>query len=322
MSSYLFPVTYPGKLFNYIRSYLWNTGLQKAVSGKTSTIAYQPYPLGHWEYSFEFLREYVSPSEIKGLVGLFNAVQGRFDTFLLSDPDFNTVTLQQFATCDSETNAFQLIAVYENAGGPGQAEIVQNLNGTPAIYGNGGNSTVPLPAAGLNAPGSAPTLSYTPGGSLPATTYYVHTANFDAAENFSAPSPQGSIAVPANNLLVVGSPIGQPGAAGWGAFVGTVTGTGTWQNAAGDWQIGTSWTEPTTGIITGGKSLPTTNQTGYSIGPTGIVTLVRAPDAGIILSWSGSFYYRCRFDADHYDWTRLMNGFWSAQKITFTQVIL
>lgn len=209
MSAFLFPVTLPGIQYDYIRSYEWNTGVQTAVSGKTSTIAYRLYPLVHFEYSFEFLKDTNSPADIKAVVGLFNAVRGRQDSFLHTDPDFNTIASsspQQFATADGTGGPFQIVAYYQNSGGPGQAEIMQNFSTLPVIYDNG--SVIP-------------------------SANYVLTAT-------------GQIAFFAGHF----------------------------------------------------------------------------PTSGHALSWSGSFYYRCRFDADHYDWKKFMNGFWSADKLTFTSCIL
>lgn len=237
MSSYLFPYSLPGIQFNYTRKYLWNTGVQQALSGKQSTIVYQQYPLVNFEYSFEFLMDSGSTSsvwtadsivtadttltadagsstaaDLSALVGLINAVRGRGDTFLHTDPDFNTISPAQaaqfgaFGTGDGETLSFQLIALYQNAGGPGVAEIIQNLNGTPILYSNG------------------------------------------------------------------------------------------------------------TGI----------NPSVYSIGATGIVTFIsgHAPASGAALTWSGSWYYRCRFDADDYDFKKKYMGIWTLDKINFTSVLL
>lgn len=237
MSSYLFPYSLPGIEFNYTRKYLWNTGVQQAVSGKQSTIVYQQYPLVNFEYSFEFLMDSGTASsawttdssitsdttettdagastaaDLSALVGLINAVRGRADTFLHTDPDFNTITAAQasqlgaFGTGDGATLTFQLVALYQNSGGPGIAEIIQNLNGTPILYAN------------------------------------------------------GAVINPAD----------------------------------------------------------------YSIGPTGIVTFTagNAPASGAALTWAGSWYYRCRFDADDYDFKKKYLGVWSLDKINFTSVLL
>lgn len=218
MSSYVFPYTLPGIQFDYVRRYLWNTGYQQALSGKVSTVAFRAFPLVQFEYSFEFLRDGESEfttgaPDITAIVGLFNAVHGRWDTFLHTDPDFNTIDpgaqATKFGTFGYGTGsqlAFQLTATYQNSGGPGQPELIQNLNGTPILYANG-------------------------------------------------------TAIPSSE---------------------------------------------------------------YSIGSTGIVTFGSgyAPASGVTLTWSGSWYYRCRFDEDKYDWKKMMYGLWSAEKLSFTSVTL
>jgi uncharacterized protein (TIGR02217 family) len=190
---------------------------QVALSGKRSTMAYQQFPLIHFELIFSILRDDISTSDLKALVGLFNALQGRYDTFLFSDPDFNTIPSSapaQFATVgvsDTTSTVYQLVATYENSGGPGYAEMIQNLNGTPVIYGNG--TTIPSGHYTLN-----PTVG---GGAIP-----------------------------------------------------------------------------------GGVQFST------------------LPSAGTVLSWSGSFYYRCAFDEDKLELTKFMNQWWSIKKLPFTEVLL
>ena len=210
MSSQVYPAL-PGQSIEVSRAYIWKTGYQEALSGKQSTIAYRQYPLVQYKLTYNVMRDAISPSEIKNIVGLYNQMQGRWDTFLFTDPDFNTITAAnsaqygKFGTGDGSTLIFQLVAWYQNSGGPGNDELIQNLNGTPVLYDNG--STI-------------------------------------SAAN-------------------------------------------------------------------------------YSIGSTGIVTFGagHAPAAGHTLTWSGSWYYRCRFDEDAVVWKRFMNLLWSAE-VSFTSVKL
>ena len=194
-----------------VRTYRWKTGYQEALSGKQSTILYQAYPLTHFELKYELLRDFGSlPSEIRTVVGVHNSMKGRYDTFLYTDVDFNSVTAQQFAVADGTLGPFQLTALYAPTSGSysgiGASEIIQNLNGTPTLYDNG--------------------------------------------------------------------------------------------------------------------SLITSSN--YTIGVTGLVTFGsgHAPTSGHALTWTGSFYYRCRFDDDEIDWTKFMDHRWSVKKIAFTSAIL
>src|ERR1700748_3901198 len=109
MSGYVYP-TLPGLTFDVIRTPMFDTGEQKAMSKKRSVIAYMQYPLIHFELTYSLLRDDVAISELKQLVGLFMAMQGKFDTFLFLDPDFNSVINQQFAIGDGVTKSFQITA--------------------------------------------------------------------------------------------------------------------------------------------------------------------------------------------------------------------
>jgi hypothetical protein len=130
MSSLIFP-TLPGLTFDVVRTPIWNTEKQKALSGKRSTLAYMQYPLIHFELTFSLLRDDVSPSEVQQIVGLFNAVQAGYDTFLFTDPDFNAAHYMQFATGDGVTTVFPTTATY-GANGYGYGELIQNFNPFPS----------------------------------------------------------------------------------------------------------------------------------------------------------------------------------------------
>lgn len=110
--------------------------------------------------------------------------------------------------------------------------------------------------SGIAAP-ATPTLTSTAGGSLPATTYYV-AVTYTNATGETKPSAQASEAVLANNLLVVDSPTTESGTTGYNVYVGTSSGVLTKQNTT-PIAIGTNWTEPTSGLISG--SIPPTINT-------------------------------------------------------------
>lgn len=104
----------------------------------------------------------------------------------------------------------------------------------------------------------APSLSSVAGGTLPAATYYVtitYTATTASSNDESAHSTEVSLAVAANNLLVVDSPPAQTGAAGYNVWLGTASGGETLQNTT-PVAIGTNWTMPTSGAITSGPVHP------------------------------------------------------------------
>lgn len=218
MSSLGYPLisNLPGQSIEVQRSYLWKTFVQEALSGKQSALSGRVYPLLHYELSYNVLRDVGAPgyganviSEIALIASLHNQMQGRVDTFLFTDPDFNTVTADRFGVSDGVTTTYQLTALYTPASGPyatlGALELVQNLSGTPVLFDNGT-------------------------------------------------------------------------------------------------------------VISSGN---------YSIGATGIVTFAsgHVPVSGHTLTWSGSFYYRCRFDDDALVYKKFMNKLWSLE-VKFTSVKL
>jgi uncharacterized protein (TIGR02217 family) len=217
VSSLLFPALAGLSGVEVTRNYVWKTAVQEAISGKMTAVPLRTYPLVRYQLVYELLRHNQTPSELLQLQGLYNALQGRGDTFLYSDPEFNTITAGNasqygfFGTGDGSTLVFQLTAMFQNSGGPGAQELIQNGN----------------------------------------------PANFSTAV-----------------------------------------------------------------LYDNGTTISAAN---YSIGATGIVTFGagHAPAAGHTLTWSGSWYYRCRFDEDEVVWQKFMTvGLWMVKKLSFTSVKL
>lgn len=65
-----------------------------------------------------------------------------------------------------------------------------------------------------------------------------------------------------------------------------------------------------------------TNASDYSISIVNVVTPASTLPNGVQWLWTGSFYYRCRFDADSFDFSEFMNQWWELKKISFQQVKL
>lgn len=108
--------------------------------------------------------------------------------------------------------------------------------------------------AGIAAP-TAPSLSVVGGGLLAATRYFVRITYVTAAGE-TAVSAESVLAVGTGQLLSVASPAAdsQGLATGWNVYVGSKAGQETLQSAA-PLPIGTAWTEPLLGIVTGPASL-------------------------------------------------------------------
>lgn len=164
-------------------------------------------------YATAYIRTNGSPirvSDLKTMFGLFSQMLGQSDTFLYQDPDFNTVTHQQFATGDGSTTLFNLTATYQ----PG-AEIDQ--------YQLGPTGALPV----LGPAGTPDYVENTQGG------FSLYTARYGGPEllsrgsrtnlalqsNFAATWTSSNITVTANSES---SPDGTTDAASFN--VGTATG--------------------------------------------------------------------------------------------------
>lgn len=136
MSSTLFP-TLPGLGFPVVREVTYKTMNDESLSRRVGTLALQQYAIRQWTLPFSVLRDNLSTSELRTLHGFFNSLRGRFDSFLYLDPVYNTVTAEPFGTGDGTTTAYQIIATFKNAGGPGGPDIIQNFVSLPSIFDNG-----------------------------------------------------------------------------------------------------------------------------------------------------------------------------------------
>lgn len=59
----------------------------------------------------------------------------------------------------------------------------------------------------------------------------------------------------------------------------------------------------------------------YSVTPSGRVSFVVPPAPGVALTWSGSFYWRCRFAQDEIETEKFLEGLFKANKVEFITVI-
>ena len=107
MSDSVFP-SLPGIAWNTVRTPMWATRVQTAISGKETRQADWSYPRYSWELNYDFLRSAPSFGELQTLIGFINARQGSFGTFLYTDDDDNGVTGQQIGTGDGTTVTFPL----------------------------------------------------------------------------------------------------------------------------------------------------------------------------------------------------------------------
>lgn len=56
----------------------------------------------------------------------------------------------------------------------------------------------------------------------------------------------------------------------------------------------------------------------YTLASLGIVQFASPPPLNAVLTWSGSFTWLCRFDADTTDFEKFLSNWWRTKAITFT----
>lgn len=59
----------------------------------------------------------------------------------------------------------------------------------------------------------------------------------------------------------------------------------------------------------------------YNIGATGIVTFTAPPVAAHSLTWSGTYYWRCRFDGDDAAFANFVQNFWELKEISIVSIL-
>jgi uncharacterized protein (TIGR02217 family) len=85
--------------------------------------------------------------------------------------------------------------------------------------------------------------------------------------------------------------------------------------------IGDSFVEPVflpiTGFTVSINAVPTVAFTQGTSNP-GAITFNTAPASAASLTWTGSFYWPCRFDEDDIDFTRFMTNLWEIKVLKFS----
>ena len=107
MSNAIFP-TVPGLTLNVAKTPTWSTAVQQAVSGKEIRRAQRSRAIWRFTLNFEFLRADSRFNEYQQIAAFFNARQGQYDSFLLTDPSDNTATAQAIGSGDGVTTKFKL----------------------------------------------------------------------------------------------------------------------------------------------------------------------------------------------------------------------
>lgn len=60
-----------------------------------------------------------------------------------------------------------------------------------------------------------------------------------------------------------------------------------------------------------------TLSTDYSLSSTGLITFTTAPSPGALITWSGSYYFRCRFMQDTSEFSEFLSQFYELKALAF-----
>lgn len=169
MSNQVFP-TLPGLGFTFVKRPKFYSQVQWSATYRRTSISYTPYPVFDYDLTVDILRTMTPFSELQTLMGFFTNRQGKFDSFLIDDPDDDLVTDQAIGTGDATTLAFQMVRTYgafvqpvfdiKNSG-PTPIVKVAGVVIDPANYTIGYNSSGMLTFAGGHAPGAAQAITAT-----------------------------------------------------------------------------------------------------------------------------------------------------------------
>ena len=179
------------------------------------------------------------------------------DKFIAPPAASYAATVADDGTLISPTNATGPAAGWGAASLPVALPSIAAIANHPwTICGTSENNRAVIFTAPTLAAPSAPALSQTTGGSLPARTYVV-SVTYTNLVGETVASADATLAVGVNSRLVVGSPASSSNATGWNLYIGTTSGNKTRQNAA-PLTLGSNFTEPLGGLVAGAPP-PSTN---------------------------------------------------------------
>lgn len=384
MSDSVFP-TLPGINIKQGRSPVWRSVVHESVSGRSVALSAMTYPRWKYKLSFEFLRS-GAEVELQSLVGFYNHVRGRADTFLFYDEDDNFASNQAFGTADGVTTQFKLARALG-----GFVEPINGILSEPIVYVDGvqvyghdginlflrseeidnsywSKSSIAVTANTTTSPAGDVTADSVVEGAAAALHHFSKTVDFTAGVTYTTSLHVKPLAVGSARYVVISFPSAAFGTVLYGIFnpsTGAVVSsygvtTHVESAANGFWRFGI--TAAATITVSGGilfrinsdgvtynqnytgdgvsgwygwgvmleesdamsqyiKSVSTQGVAlaDFAWDTSGNITFATAPVSGL-LTWTGTYYQRCRFDDDILDASRFMWRLWEARQVNFTTV--
>src|SRR5437773_2593488 len=108
MSNLVFPSTLAGVVFAGREEVEDDTLVERSLNQRETRSTFSTYPRYRYQYEFNALRSPAAYVEFQKLVGFRARHRGQLDSFLLTDPEDNTVTAMPFGVGDGASTSFQL----------------------------------------------------------------------------------------------------------------------------------------------------------------------------------------------------------------------
>jgi hypothetical protein len=145
MSNQIYPDEVRWLKYNVVKTPEFSTTVQTAVSAAEVRITNWQNPIWHWELTYEVIRDQagqISPglaqTDLRTLMGFYMARQGKFDSFLYSDPNDNTVTPDAQTLPVVVSGGFSYTPIQRLMGdADGFYEDITDLDGPLSLYDNG-----------------------------------------------------------------------------------------------------------------------------------------------------------------------------------------
>lgn len=286
MATAVFP-TLKGLTWSVHRKPMFKTKVAEHVSGHEVRASFMEYPVWEFNLSYEFMRNTDPADDLETMMGFFLERQGKWDEWLFRDPEFYEVTEQQFAVADGGTifwPALRKIGAFLEP--IGQFDLTEQFQFGEADV-NVGADTITENDHGYSTgygPIQLTTAGTLPAGLSPLTNYWL-------------------IVVNSNTLKLATSPAN---AAAGTAVPITDDGTGTFiaSNSIAVYDNGTQ-----------------VSPSDYTVTAPNIITFDSAPTDEHVLTWSGKYYYVCRFLEDVQDFEEFMYRLYTLQECNFKSVL-
>lgn len=354
MSNSVYPTGLGGLAMEATKDPEFSTLIQRAVSGKELRIAERIYPIWRHQLKYNFLRDSTSFPELKSIGGFYLARLGPADSFLFADPDDSSVVAQGIGTGNAALTQLQLLRSFGNFTEPvfniqsnpyvlttnvygGSARM--NLFKKSAAFAHATwiKSNVTMTDNAATAPnGTSTGTSMAASASADGYVYqdFVTTTHANLNYVLSCWIKAGTASGDVNISLQDGANV--PIAAA------SFTPTGSWQRVSVSGTFGATPAPNVRCVINPVNDVPTIGQTWLLWGPqleqevvlssgyigtdttyylpavdltTGVVTWSAPVPNACPVIWTGSYYYRSRFDGDRMSFKKFMYQLWELGKV-------